>query len=84
MFNLYLNGKYADRETFVARCRRYDVDTVPHLCVGTFSVEKIQELAGGPTTLGAEYIGEGVVVKPLTRRMDPRNGREALKYLNDE
>jgi hypothetical protein len=48
-------------------------------------MEKIKELADGETTLGnSDHIREGVVVKPVNERIDPKIGRAVLKYIGTE
>jgi len=37
----------------------------------------------GNTTLADNHIREGVVVKPVVERIDPKIGRTALKYIGE-
>jgi len=46
-------------------------------------LETIRALSEGNTTLADNHIREGVVVKPVIERSDPRIGRAALKYVGD-
>jgi len=48
-------------------------------------VDAIRNVSGGRTTFaGADHIREGVVVRPVRERADPKIGRVILKYLSDE
>jgi hypothetical protein len=60
-----------------------DVETVPILYKGPYSLDKIKELSKGKAFSGT-HIREGVVVKPVVERTDPRVGRVVLKYLSDD
>lgn len=85
-FDLILDGKYVDRNEFQAICRQYDVDTAPELYVGPYSLDKVKELSKGKTTVGEgeTHIREGVVVKPVIERYDPKVGRVILKYVSED
>jgi hypothetical protein len=60
------------------------VATVPVLERGPFSLARVAELSRGQTTLPDQHIREGVVVRPVVERFDPRIGRVILKYLSDD
>jgi hypothetical protein len=46
---------------------------------------KMKELADGRSTVeGADNIREGIVVKPVVERIDPKVGRAVLKYIGTE
>jgi len=83
-FDLLVDGKYVDTVEFREICTQYGVETVPELYRGPFSLSKIKELANGKTTLGADHIREGVVVKPIAERTHPKIGRMVLKFVSDE
>jgi len=59
------------------------IDLVPILYRGPFSLAKIKELASGNSTF-SDHVREGVVVKPVIERFDPKTGRVILKYINDD
>lgn len=72
---------YLPFEDFIAACETMGVKPVPVLYVGPYSKEKVLEHTDGHTTLhgvaerGKEvpaHIREGVVVKSLTERRDPK------------
>ena len=82
-FDLLADGKYRDPTDFAALCAEFAVPTVPVLYQGPFDLTTIKALSEGDTTLGAGHIREGVVVKPVTERTDPKVGRVCLKYIGD-
>lgn len=82
-FDLLVDGRYLDAECFRKSCERFGVDMVPVLYEGAFDLETVRTLAEGTTTMGADHIREGVVVRPLVERRDPKIGRVCLKYVGD-
>ena len=82
-FDLLIDGKYADWDDFESLCRQYEVPVVPVLYRGEYDLATIKRLSEGETTLGADHIREGVVVKPALERVDPKVGRVCLKYIGD-
>ena len=82
-FDLLVDGKYLDVDAFSSVCREYGVHSVPILYRGAYDLAVIKTLSEGATTLAGSHIREGVVVKPLVERVDPRVGRVAMKYIGD-
>ena len=83
-FDLLLDGRFADNDEFIAICEQFGVARVPVIWSGGFDLAKIRELSDGKTTIvGAENIREGVVVRPVVERVDPKIGRAILKYVGD-
>ena len=83
-FDILLGEHYLNYDDFLALCARHGVATVPILARLPFSLERIAELSRGKTTLPDQHIREGVVVRPVVERFDPRIGRVLLKYLSDD
>lgn len=83
-FDILADGKYLDADAFGAVCAEFGVPTVPVLFRGPYSLETVKTLSEGNTTLGADHIREGVVVKPAMERVDPKVGRVCLKYIGDQ
>lgn len=84
-FDMLVDGKYLDAETFAAECARFGVERAPELYRGPFSIDKIKELSNGQSMIpGANNIREGVVVRPVTERTHPKIGRVILKYVGDD
>ena len=82
-FDLLVDGKYLSADAFFGACAEFGVETVPVLYRGPYDLGTIKVLSEGPTTLGADHIREGVVVKPAAERTDPKVGRVCLKYIGD-
>lgn len=58
---------------------------VPTIFVGTYNPETIRSLASGPSMVeGAKHIREGIVIKPMDEKIDPRFGRVILKIVSPE
>jgi len=83
-FDLLVDGKYLGFDRFVDLCTEFGVPTVPLLYRGPFDLSIIKAHSEGNTTLGADHIREGVVVKPVVERVDPKVGRVCLKYIGDQ
>jgi RNA ligase (TIGR02306 family) len=84
-FDLVVDGKYLDYDEFVTACQTHGVETVPLVYRGPFSLDAVKAVAAGNSTMpGAEHIREGVVVRPVRERSDPKTGRVILKYINDD
>jgi RNA ligase (TIGR02306 family) len=83
-FDILVDGKYLDYDTFDITCRHFGIETVPLLYRGPFSLDVVKNLSSGKTVLQASHIREGVVVKPVVERIDPKVGRVVLKYISDE
>lgn len=83
-FDLMLDGNYLDYGQFLSVCGAVGIETVPVLHKGPFDLDIIKELASGSTTLDAPHIREGVVVRPLRERIDPKTGRVILKWVSDD
>ena len=82
-FDALADGHYLDAPQFLELCARHGVPTVPVLHQGAYSLDQVKQLAEGATTLGGGHVREGVVVRPLKERTDPKIGRAALKYIGD-
>lgn len=81
-FDLYINGRWVDHDSFVGACQRFGVETVPVLYRGPFSLEAIKAVSDGPSILAnGLHIREGVVVRPVVERTHPKLGRMILKYV---
>jgi hypothetical protein len=87
-FDIMINGEYIDYEEFKNICETYDIPTVPVVAIIPFNFNILKELSKGNSFLaqinGADHIKEGIVVKALKERTDPKVGRVILKMLNDD
>lgn len=84
-FDLLIDGKYLDWQEFVTLCESYGVQTVPLVATIPFSLDTVKLYSEGKTLLMQQdsHIREGLVVRPLQERTDPRIGRVLLKYVSD-
>lgn len=83
-FDLMLDGKYVSVDRFADLCAEFDVPAVPVLYRGRYDLSVIKTHSEGNTTLGSDHIREGVVVKPVVERVDPKVGRVCLKYIGNQ
>jgi RNA ligase (TIGR02306 family) len=84
-FDLLVDGHYLDWQEFVTLCEQFGVETVPVLAVIPFHLKDVKAWSEGKTTLMQEnaHMREGVIVRPLKERTDPKTGRVILKYVSD-
>lgn len=82
-FDLLVDGRYLDWPELRDTLSRFAVPAVPVLFEGPCSLEVVRQHSAGTTTLADDHIREGVVVRPLRERTDPRFGRLLMKYLGD-
>ena len=82
-FDLMLDGKYVDYPIFQALCDRHQVEQVPLVYDGAFSLDIIKGFSDGDSLIGGNHGREGVVVKPRIERDNPKFGRVILKYIGD-
>jgi len=70
-FDIAVNNRYLDFDVQCYYFQKYNIEMVPILYRGQFSIDKLKELTSGPTVVcDAESAGyfkgrEGVVVKPI-------------------
>jgi RNA ligase (TIGR02306 family) len=93
VFDICVDGIYLDAERMLSYVRDFNengLQTVPCLYIGPFSMEKMNELVDGPTTICSvsdikePFKGrEGVVIKPVKESFDDTlGGRKILKYIS--
>lgn len=83
-FDLLIDGKFVDFDRCAAVCAEYGVMTVPVVYRGPYDLAVVKAHSEGKTTLEADHIREGVVVKPVVERVHPKVGRVCLKYIGDQ
>jgi RNA ligase (TIGR02306 family) len=85
-FDLMIDGRYVDYNAFSMTCYAYKVPVVPVLAYYVcYDFDDIRRWAQGATEIiGVEHIREGVVVKPVIERHDPRVGRAIAKFVSDD
>lgn len=82
-FDIMVDGKYVDREVFEGLCNLYEIETVPSIYTGPYSLAKIAELSEGDAIAGGRHIREGVVVRPMRERSNAKTGRTIAKYISN-
>jgi len=85
VFDIMTDGCYVDTTVMRDICEDFEVETVPELARIPYSLEAVKSYSDGKTTLMTDgaHMREGVVVKPLQERIDPKIGRCVLKYVGD-
>jgi RNA ligase len=82
-FDLLLDGRFVDYAKFQKLCDRHQIAQVPLVYQGAFSLDVIKGFSDGDSLIGGNHGREGVVVKPIVERDDPKLGRVILKYIGD-
>lgn len=87
LFDIYdtVKQRFLDYKDFVKICDELNLPRVPELYVGKIpSKEKLYLYAEGLTTLGGKHIREGIVVKTVKERFEPKlNSRMAVKLIGE-
>ncbi len=74
---------FLDYPVFLALMKRYGIPTVPLLGLNVpYTLGTVLDMAEGQSCL-AKHVREGVVVRPLRERHDPRIGRVILKAVGN-
>jgi RNA ligase (TIGR02306 family) len=89
-FDISVDGRYLDADKLKEYAEFCEVELVPELYRGPYSLAKMDELVDGPTTVCAAtdikepFKGrEGIVIRPVKERFDPiLGGRAILKYIS--
>lgn len=82
-FDIKIDGAYLHPMDFMVLCDNYDIPTAPTVYVGSYSLNKIRELAEAPNSFGGDHVNEGVVVRSLESQTHPKFGRKIGKYVSD-
>lgn len=80
-----VTGEFLDYPDFLAVCAALKLETTPTLYTGQFKGLDAFKLAEGPTEAGGGvHMREGLVVRTLLERRDPRYGRMNFKLVGQE
>jgi RNA ligase (TIGR02306 family) len=85
-FDLLIDGNYISWPEFGKICKIFGIEMVPIIATIPFDLRKIKQLSEGKTLLMEEdnaHIREGLVVRPIIERNDPKIDRVILKYVSD-
>lgn len=84
-FDIMVNGEYLGYHDLWSVCNQHEVEMVPILYCGPFSMEKVLSFSTlGSKVPGSNNIMEGVVIKPVIERKDQKVGRAIMKYVFDQ
>jgi RNA ligase (TIGR02306 family) len=90
VFDIYIGrpgaGEYLGDAALEAACARLGLPRVPVLYRGPFSREVMQAHTDGKETVSgkAMHIREGIVMRPVLERRDPKLGRVQLKSVSEK
>lgn len=85
-FDIALDNEYLNYDDFVSICDKFEILRVPEIYRGPFNKEKLWGCSSGKTLIPMDnpHIREGIVVKPVIERKDPKLGRVILKMVSDD
>jgi len=85
-YDITVNGEYLDHDYVVRLLQEAGIPIVPIVYQGPFNTQLFQTISMGDTTLMNEnaHVREGIVIKPLVERTDPKLGRVILKMINPD
>lgn len=63
---------------------KYGIETVPQLTTILYNKEEVEKFVDGDTTIGKAKCREGIVIKTVKERRDPRYGRACLKLVSNK
>lgn len=76
--------RWWDFEVFLRECHKHRVPVVPILGIGPHGGMDYAAMAEGQSTLpNTQHVREGVVVRPMCERRDPKLGRVQLKLVGN-
>jgi RNA ligase (TIGR02306 family) len=77
-------GRYLDYDAFKAVARGLDLETVPELYRGPWlGFDAMTAYCEGKTTMGADHVREGYVVRPVQERWHHHIGRVIFKMIGE-
>lgn len=83
-FDMLVDGNFLDYPQFLDLMTQYDIPTVPVQEPQPYSLDMVKEQSVGNTDVGGGHIKEGVVIRPIQERTNPRIGRVIMKYVSDD
>jgi len=86
VFDLSIDGKYFNYDELESLMKNVGIPMVPFIYRGPFDMKTVKDCAKGDTCLMEEnpHIREGVVIRPVVERTNPKLGRVILKYISDD
>lgn len=83
-FDIVVNGKFLTYDQFLLICQMTGIRPVPELYRGPYSYDRMIELTKGTTTLNADHIREGIVLKSTSERQSYIVPRIQFKLIGDD
>lgn len=74
---------FLDHDEMVAFCRKVGLQPVPLLYVGPYDEPLLEHLTTGESTIAADHIREGIVIKDRFEGWHPEIGRTQLKLVSE-
>ena len=74
-------GAYVSYHRFGELMKQFAIPTVPYIGTFNFNGDEILSMAEGKSLI-ADHLREGIVVRPLQERIDPRVGRVVMKVVS--
>jgi tRNA-binding EMAP/Myf-like protein len=86
VFDIKIGERYLNDVELEMACHKLELQRVPVIYRGPYNKEKLLEVTSGKETItGKEkHIREGVVVRPVVERIEPKLGRLQLKSVSEE
>ena len=86
-FDIAVNGQYLEYDEFLKWANDFNIPVAPEVYRGVFDYDKMLKMADGNTLMienGETHIREGVVIKPIKEKTNPKIGRVVLKIVSDD
>lgn len=90
VFDISINGRYINHDEIVDLCDMFNINKVPTLYAGPFSMDLVEQFTNGDTVLcepeiAGKFVGrEGIVIRPEKETIAPTMGarRKILKSIS--
>jgi RNA ligase (TIGR02306 family) len=82
----HFDGRYLNVDELLDVANTLNLDTVPYLWRGPFTMEEATKWRDGKETVSGKglHIREGIVIKPVVERQDLELGRVILKFVSPD
>lgn len=83
-FDIMVGNEYVDWAVMYDVLKEVNIPMVPFLYTGAFDIDEIDKLAYGTTTLNADHIREGIVIRAIEEQRHEEHGRCIAKIVSDD
>ena len=83
VFDIMIDKAWLDWDSVIDICQRYNLPVVEAVYRGPWDISLTKHAEAIDEYNGKKYVREGVVIKPVIERKDPRIGRVILKYISE-